>query len=281
MPAEPLIHHELSDRLGRDGYAVVEGLLNRQDIDYLLERFRALDCSTHHGAWNASMLSSDVAYREAVDRAIKEVVTPRAATLVPGYRLCFCNFLVKDPQQDDIGAVQIHQDPTFVDEERYETLGIWIPLVDTDHVNGAIAVLPGSHRWNHGPRGFGGVPSPYLHLMPSFVEHAQTLPMKAGTALVFSQKLFHGSPPNRGRAKRVSAAVLLAPIDAPLRCCYANPAIPGKLELFAVEDDFYLRYPYGTRPEGVERIAVVDRTYDAVDLSQVRASAKALAASSR
>jgi Phytanoyl-CoA dioxygenase (PhyH) len=262
---------DLNDRLARDGYAVVENFITPAEIEQLLDVFRSLDCPTHHGGWSASMFSSDLAYRAAVDRAIKEVLTPRAAAILPGYRLCFCNFLIKEPQQGDGGVVQIHQDPTFVDEERYDTVGLWVPLVDTDVMNGAISVLPGSHRWNNGPRGFGGCPSPYLDLLPSFVEHAQPLPMKAGAALVFSQKLFHGSPANRGRTTRITAAVLLAPNEAPLRCYHANPALPGKLEVFAVDDLFYTRYPYATRPVGVPRIAVVDHRHDRIGRDQLAA----------
>jgi len=144
--------------------------------------------------------------------------------------------------------------------------------VDTDATNGAIAVIPGSHRWNRGPRNFGVRPSPYLALSPVFFKYAQPLPMKAGSALVFSQKLFHGSPANRGRTTRVTAAVLMAQNEAPLRCYYANPAMPEQIEVFEVDDVFYTRYPYGTRPEGVSRIAVVDHWHDPVSPEQLTAS---------
>ena len=217
------------------------------------------------------MFSSDLEYRAAVDRAIKDVLVPRNASLLPDYRFCFCNFLVKEPQQVDGGIVQIHQDPTFVDEDRYASLGLWIPLVDTDMKNGGIAVLPGSHHWNRGPRSFGGW-SPYLDLSAKLLEEAQPVPIRAGSALVFSQRLFHGSPANRGDTTRITAAALLVSKDAPLRCYHANPALPQTLEVFEVDDQFYTRYPYATRPEGVPRIAVVDRSFDRIGPEQLAAA---------
>jgi ectoine hydroxylase-related dioxygenase (phytanoyl-CoA dioxygenase family) len=274
MSTETLVHPDLTDRLSRDGYTVVEDFIGRPEVDRLLEVFRSLDCPAQHGAWSASMYSTDVAYRTAVHEAIKVVVTSRAASLLPGYRICLCNFLVKETHQGDGGAVQIHQDPTFVDETRFDTLGIWIPLVDTSVRNGALAVLPRSQAWNQGPRAYGGVPTPYVDLLPAFVEHAQPIPMKAGSAIIFSQKLFHGSPANREGATRVSVAVLLAQKDAPLLCYYGNPALPEKLEVFEVDDLFYTRHIYGTRPQGVSRVAVVDRVHDPVGLAQVLASAR-------
>jgi ectoine hydroxylase-related dioxygenase (phytanoyl-CoA dioxygenase family) len=262
---------DLRDRLARDGYAVVENFITPAEVDHLLHVFNSLDCPTHHGAWTASVYSADLAYRATVHRAITEVLTPHAAPLLPEYRFCFCNFLVKEPQRADDGVVQIHQDPTFVDEERFASVGLWVPLVDTDMTNGGIAVLPGSHRWNDGPRSFGGW-SPYLNLLPMLLEHAQPVPMRAGSALVFSQKLFHGSRANRSGATRISAAALLVSKEAPLRCYYANPELPQKLEVFEVDDDFYPRYPYATRPVGVPRIAVVDRAFDRIEPAQLIAS---------
>jgi ectoine hydroxylase-related dioxygenase (phytanoyl-CoA dioxygenase family) len=271
MPA-PLVHPDLTDRLDRDGYAVVEDFLSAAEVGHLFNVFQSLDSPTHHGGWSASMFSSDLAYRAAVDRAIKAALTAHAAALLPGYRICFCNFLVKEPQREDAGGVvQIHQDPTFVDETRHDSLGLWVPLVDTDAANGGISVLPGSHRLNHGPRTFGGAASPYLDLLPAFLEHAQPLSIKAGAALVFSQKLFRGSPTNHGGRTRITAAALLAPAEAQLLCYHSNPSLPGKVEVFEVDDVFYNRYIYATRPVGVPRVAVIDHGHDPIRPEQLAA----------
>ncbi len=263
MALAPSVVPDLQDRLDRDGYAVVENFISPAEVDRLRDIFQSLDCVAQRGAWSASMFSSDMEYRGAVHRAITEVFTPYAGSLLPGYRFCTCNFLVKEANQPEEGVVQVHQDPSFVDETRFASIGLWVPLVDTDMTNGGIAVLPGSHRWNNEPRSFGGW-SPYWRLSAQLLEKAQPLRIEAGSALVFSQKLFHGSPTNRSAETRVTAAALLVPNEAPLRCYYADPARPEQLEVFAVPDDFYTRYPYATRPEGAERIAVVDRAYDEI-----------------
>lgn len=263
MASAPSTVAELQCRLASDGYAVVDNFLSPSEVDQLLGAFQSLDCPAQHGAWSASMLSADAEYRATVNQAITAAFTPRAAALLPGYRFCICNFLVKEANQPEEGVVQIHQDPTFVDEDQFASVGIWVPLVDTDMTNGGIAVLPGSHQWNVGPRSFGGW-SPYAHLSAQLLEQAQPLQIRAGSALVFSQKLFHGSPTNRSAATRVSAAALLVPDAARIRCYYADPGRPQELEVFEVDDLFYTRYPYATRPEGVPRIAVVDRACEKI-----------------
>jgi len=264
MASAPAPVADLEARVLRDGYAVVEDFISAAEVGRLLDVFRSLDCPAHHGEWTGSMFSADLDYRAEVDRAITDVFTPHAASLLPGYRFCYCNFLVKEPQRADGGVVQIHQDPTFVDEGRFASIGLWVPLVDTDMTNGGIAVLPGSHHWNEGPRSFGGW-SPYHALLELLHASARPVPIKAGSALVFSQKLFHGSPANRSGTTRITATALLVSNEAPLRCYHANPELPQGLEVFEVDDRFYTRHPYGTRPAGVPRIAIVDRAYDPID----------------
>jgi hypothetical protein len=189
------------------------------------------------------------------------VLEPRIDAIANGYRYCFANFLVKTPRPASagpgVGEVPLHQDICMIDESQFEALAVWCPLVDMDATNGCLAVVPGSHRFNDGPRG-PRTPFPYRNLDPYF--RPRDVPMKAGSAIVYSPKLFHGSRPNRGRVARVAAGALLAPRDAPLRCYFPDQALQ-RMEVFEVDDLFYTRYAYQSRPEGVPRIGVVDYWY--------------------
>jgi ectoine hydroxylase-related dioxygenase (phytanoyl-CoA dioxygenase family) len=154
-----------------------------------------------------------------------------------------------------MGDVPLHQDLTFVDESRYESFGLWCPLVDTDAVNGCLQVIAGSHLAAGEPRA-SGLSHPYRRAEAPKVT---TVPMRAGDVMVFSQKLFHGSPPNRGSGKRIAFGALLVPREAQLYCYYVDDTSPAKMEVFAVDDAFFTRYPYGTRPAGVPRSALLAR----------------------
>src|SRR5215217_4092496 len=220
MTAARLAAPDLHDRLARDGYAVVEDFIGPSEIDHLIDVFHALDCETHRGAWTNSLFSTDLDYRFKVHASVAEIFKAGVEALLPGYRFCLCNFLVKEPDLSEGGVVQIHQDPTFVDEDEHDSIGIWVPLVDTDVTNGAIVALPGSHHWNDNPRSFGRW-SPYWQLSDAMLDAAVTMPMKAGSALIFSQKLFHGSRTNRSGETRVTASALLVPEGAPLLCYHA------------------------------------------------------------
>lgn len=256
--AFPLKNDELNEELQRDGYAILRGFLTPAEIGALADVFRRCDSPLHSEAFGVSIRSNDLAYRAAVDRGIAAVLAPRVGEFVDGFRFCFANLLVKEPQRGDgmVGEVPLHRDLSFVDETRYDSLGLWCPLVDTDPVNGCIHVIPGSHRVDGEPRATG-----MAHLYRGSDRPAlRAVPMRAGDVMVFSQKLFHASPPNRGTAKRIAAGALLVPREAQLYCFYVNGETARKMEVFAVDDEFFTRYPYGTRPAGVPRVGVIERS---------------------
>lgn len=271
QPTPRLQDPKLEAALERDGYAVLDGFLDAHEIEHFAGVFRAHDSETHRAPFAASVMSSDVAYRAAVDRELKEVLRPKVPAVFNGYRHCFSNFVVKEPQGRDAapgaGEVVLHQDITFVDESRFQSLGIWCPLVDTDRVNGGLFTVPGSHRLNRGPRAI-GTPHPYGDLDPLFAPLLREVPMKAGSLMIFCQKLLHASLPNRGAATRVVVGGLFVPQEAQLQCYV--PASPRRVEVFDVDDLFYTRYLYGTRPEGVPRVAVIDYWYDPIRPEQLR-----------
>ncbi|HEX2094149.1 MAG TPA: phytanoyl-CoA dioxygenase family protein [Longimicrobiaceae bacterium] len=262
QPTPRLNDPQLEAALEHDGYAVIDGLLSPPEIRRLLDAFETYESPIHRRPFGASIQSDDLEYRAAVDREIKAVLGPKTDTLFNGYRLCFSNILSKAPQATGAptgaGEVLLHQDISVVDESRAQAIAVWCPLVDTDLVNGCLQVVPGSHRLNAGPHGPGAA-FPYRELAPLFP--MQAVPMKAGSAMIFCLKLFHASSPNRGTATRVAVGGLFAPRGVPLRCYYRVPGT-NRMEVFEVDDLFYTRYIYGTRPQGVPRVAEIDYWYE-------------------
>lgn len=243
--------------LDRDGYIVLPSFLDESETRSLLQVFEANASPVHRQPFGASILSDDLAFRAAVDRGIGAVLRDKLESLLSGYRYCFGNFLSKGPNAPH-GEVPLHQDIVFVDEARYQSIGTWCPLMDVDETNGCLVVVPGSHLFNTGPRA-PGTPFPYRDLLPQLRQRMRAVPMKAGDALLFYQRLFHSSPPNLGPNPRVAAGGLCVPRDAQLYCYYADDLqSPRQMEVFEVDDLFYTRYIYGKRPEGVQRIGVVD-----------------------
>lgn len=274
QPDPRLIDPRLETDLDRDGYAIVPDLLDADEIERLAAVYRASDSPIHRSPFGVSVLSDDLAYRDAVDREIAAVLRPKVDSVFNAYRYCFANFLGKAPAagaEIARGLVPLHQDIAFVDERQFQSLGLWIPLVDVDERNGCLSVIPGSQRFNSGPRG-PGLPFQYRDLQPVLQRYRRIVPMKAGSAMIFCQKLFHASGPNLGDAPRPAVGALLAPAEAQLYCYYPQGTPATRMEVFAVDDCFYTRCSYRTRPESVPQVGVIDHWYDRIDPARLAAS---------
>jgi len=257
QPRPRLLDARLEQDLERDGY-VVAPLLDAAAVSRLRAFFDGLDSDVHHQAFGSSLQSRDIEYRQAVDRELKAVFALHTGRLFNRYRVCFANFTLKQPR-NLLGEMPFHQDPAFVDETRYQSLGLWCPLVDVDVENGCLCAVPGSHNLNRGPRG-PFTSFPYEDFVPLIRErYLRPVPMKAGEAFVFCQKVFHTSGPNRGGATRPVATALLAPEGVPLRFYHQRG---DTMEVYAVDDLFYTRHILGSEPQGATLIGTIDYTYE-------------------
>lgn len=94
-----------------------------------------------------------------------------------------------------------HQDHAFFDLDPGEPIvGVWIALDDATVANGAMHVVPGSHR--EGP--VVHFTRRDLQICDTWVQtHRDTVvPLPSGSALFFDGLMHHGTPPNRTNTRR-------------------------------------------------------------------------------
>jgi hypothetical protein len=132
-----------------------------------------------------------------------------------------------------------------------------------------MAVLPGSHRWFHGPRASPspGYITPFQAYGMDLFPYMKLIPMKAGQALVFENKTLHASPPNNSKLPRIAAGIGLSQSDAPLLHYYVIPGSqPQELQCYKVDKEFFFHYNNtklhqlqleGKFPEGYEKYGTV------------------------
>lgn len=253
----------LQEQFERDGYVVVD-FFDDSKVSRLLEIWESLPGDLGGVPFSNTIMSRDVEYRRKVHEQVAEVFREATDGLLDQYRLCLCSFNAKQPH-DDGGVVQLHQDWTFVDEARFQAIGIWCPLVEVNEENGCLRVVPGSHRLNTRPRAF-YEPFPYTDLLPSFErDYLVQVPMKAGQAFAYTQRLFHSSPPNRSDRLRLAAGALAIPDHSKLRFLIRDAQHdPQQLTVYEVADDFYRNYLFGSRPDESLRAGLVEGGYEPI-----------------
>ena len=150
------------------------------------------------------------------DQVVKSpaMVQVLTALLGPDVRLHGSKLNMKDPEYGS--PVEWHQDWAFYPHTNDDILAIGVMLEDIDEQNGALLVLPGTHRgpvYDHHVDGrFCGAMDPVACGLD--FSKAVSCPGKAGSCSFHHVRLVHGSAENRSRRPRPLMLYECAAADA-------------------------------------------------------------------
>ena len=136
------------------------------------------------------------------------------------------------PWHQDVGVLLPEADSSTI-------LSCWVAVTDADEENGCMQVVPRSHRqglYDHCPtEPASGIPEHLLTL-----DDALTLPMRAGSVLLFQQNLIHGSLDNVSENRvRISMDLRYQPAGQPS----GRPHFPSFLARSRAHPERVLRDP--------------------------------------
>jgi hypothetical protein len=200
---------------------------------------------------HVTMFYPDYDYRKKVDTKIKELCASKVEEMMNNFRALYSNFMIKESGAE--GDFPLHQDWTYVDEEKFSSYAFWIPLQNVNENNGALHVVRGSHRLLTRLRG-PFVQEPFQQVSAAIKsKYSESINLKAGEALVWDHRLLHFSLPNISASPRLAFTLIAVPQKAPVFHYFGLQETGGtSIEKYLVDTDFYLHYTIGKRPEGVE-----------------------------
>jgi hypothetical protein len=180
------------------------------------------------------------------------VMTPRILDCVqdligPDIVCWGAHFFAKPP--GDLRRVSWHQDGTYWPFAPARTVTAWLAIDDADEENGAMRVVPGSHR--HGVLPFRESAGEERNVLWLTVDQAAaagepvTLALRAGQFSLHSDLLLHGSEPNPSMRRRCGVAIRYA--AAAVRLQQPNGA-PDAIVCRGRDTDGHWRHQ--PRPEG-------------------------------
>ena len=117
------------------------------------------------------------------------------------------------------GAVPWHQDKSYWPEANANpVITVWIPLVDSTMENGCLHILPRTHRRrvltyhaeNYTGTGYTEIDDEQIR---EDKRRVTPLPVSAGTAILFNDRLVHSSTPNNSEHVRWSVDLRYQPMD--------------------------------------------------------------------
>jgi len=259
--SRPVFHDRRREaQFRRDGYVVVS-FIEPDEVKQLLDAYHRRDSGMDHGYY-ASMHSSDLDYKAAVDRDIRSLMWDRLSSMLVDHEPIVGAFMVKHPGPD--GWVPPHQDWIVTDERVGGGINCWFPLTALDDEVGQMSVLRGSHRYLEGLRGSPSFPTqlgPISQVVAD--EFLEPVPLQVGQAIIYENRLLHGTPPNRSDKTRVVSYLSAMPAGA-TRVHYFRRD-DGTVEGSRVGDDFFVDFNIGERPKGDVFVEIPD--YDIAPLT--------------
>lgn len=198
------------------GYVKIPFLENTQ-IEALLDFYNDLHRQT--SAPFTTFMNGSYAYRKQVDEQIKNVFERNIKNLFFGYQPLWGNFFTKPSAAPQM---ELHADLQYVNESKFISLNIWVPLMPTEFNSATLGVVPGSHRVIKQIRGINITDAYRRHAKEIAEKYVEWLSFKAGEAIVYDHRLLHCSSANNTAQTRVAATLVMVPCDAPLHIYIAQ-----------------------------------------------------------
>ena len=216
-----------------------------------------------------STFSKDKNYRTAADQGIRRICERSIDEYCQDVKVMCGSFIVKSPGPES--GMCVHQDMSLIDESKYTGINIWVPLCDMTIENGALFVLPGSHRLFPTYRS-SSIPEFFAPIMGEVIDYLQPVLIKAGQAVFFDQSIIHFSPPNYSDKIRIVTNTYFAHRDTEFRTYYWNKSEHSKkVEVFAQDDSFMTNFEqFGEnirdRPKIGVSLGMIDYDFPAIDI---------------
>ena len=246
---------DLNASFRSDGYVVVP-LLTAGEIRSLAELHQDTTPEVPRDYY-ATPFSKEAKYRETIRQGVNAVLQPRLISLLPHFYPCLSSYVAKRGKSKQ-GRVPLHQDFSTVDAEKHTSLHVWCPLIDVDETNGCLRAVAGSHAFFNHISSFTRNPAPYDSLRRDLEERCSTcVPMKAGSAFIFDERLLHWSDENQTDDLRIAVGSILIPEGVTPLLYMWDKERPNELSVLEVSVDFLTRLEVGAviaepYPEGVK-----------------------------
>ncbi len=232
----------LQAKIEKDGFVVVP-FLEPEDVTYLREVFaeilKMLPGGTLPDKFWTSGRSHDSRIRNMAREAMEKTHPKNLEKYFDPEIVDFVGGLFMGKSVSNKSRLYPHQDSSHLDERKSFSLYCWVPLQDVDFRNGAMQMLPGSHKFGNRFRSL-NVPWDFQGYEDIMFRYMIQCPMKAGEAALFDAATIHYSSDNYSNDLRLACNYFLQPKDMPFMHYFRNwKTPPGKVEAYRTDIDFF------------------------------------------
>lgn len=230
-----VLNTDVAAKLEQDGFVVLP-ILSAEQLAELANLYSSVPVDSNSPFWSSSFLT-DTDFKFKLSDQVNHIIGESIRGVIEDFQSLGSSYLVKFP--GEYSEMPIHQDWTVVDETKFGSYTFWMPLEDTTSENGAIQVIPGSHKLNSVLRS-PSIPVAFEKIRAELRPYLQTITLKTGEAILFNHALMHASPPNTTDRPRVAVTYGFVPVEAQL-CMYYGDGT--KVKKCRMPSDMFIKYP--------------------------------------
>lgn len=263
-----LNEQKLEAEFQKNGYVHVPFLSN-DEVSYLWDKFHELIEKSGGNigsgetdiefegeiSYDFTFIDKNIDYKKEVFKIIDEVFKPHYDKLLNNFQPIIANYIRKMPKA---GEVPMHQNWAFIDEEKATSVSIWVPLVDSHRGNGALEVVPGSHK-RYGKHRGPLVPWELESIKEEIKENdLVTCAIQAGDAIILDDSIVHYSFPNQTDKLRIAIQLILIPAELPSLHYHRNyENNPDVIEILEVDHEFYMQFNPWKKPGNIKKVGTL------------------------
>lgn len=226
-------HNEL---YAEQGFLHVPNFLSEKEVAQMKKLYNKREKSFFDKGFHRTLDLKKESKKRKICNEINQVVSANSEKYLNDYRYLLTSFMTKEKKAPKF---DIHQNWTFVDESKFTSLVIWIPLQDTNEVNGTMHFIPKSDQLDKGVRG-NNITWKYESIKADLLQEMVRVDMKAGDAVIFDDATIHYTSPNLSKQRRISIAQVMIPKESDPIFYHQNAK--GGVEQYKIDDEFYLMF---------------------------------------
>jgi hypothetical protein len=242
--------HAVFDDAALDGAFMSRGFLVRPFLDpteiLAMERVYAEMFPETDADFSATILNDSTECRLDASAAIRAIVEAPLRRMFGRHKLAVATFVTKRPRTTK-GRLPLHQDWWIVDNRVHRALHVWCPLVDVGPDSGCLRVVPGVHHFLNDPYPIHGKFRTAYHPKLAVLDEQCSIrvSMPAGTALIYDERMLHGSDDNRSDHLRVAFNCIMIPEEALPLVYQWDEQAPDRIEVLEVDEPYLCEFRFG------------------------------------
>ncbi|MCP4123958.1 MAG: phytanoyl-CoA dioxygenase family protein [Bacteroidetes bacterium] len=264
---------EMERNFNKDGFITMD-LLDESSFSKLMGLLDKLKKSADQGnvskksEYELSFFNRDAEYRKRVVQEVYGFFKPYIDSILDDYEPLIVNLFNKKPGS---GEIPVHQNWSFVDEMKFTTVSVWIPLCNVSRKNGTLEVVPGTHNTLTNYRS-PTIPWVFEGLQNVLKKkYMKPLELTKGQIGILDDAILHWSSENNSHEDRATIQLIMKPRESTAVHYYCEDLKRGELSVYEVDSDFFTFFEMNERPKGVNIIATDHFRYHKLNEKELKA----------